>query len=145
MWKNRHSLGYWGRSQLLPNACLLLATSPVCSSSACPWPDGYVSLVDSLLHVIFPKLLENPTALILRTIIMMALVTALFFKLHIFSLLFILEPGGFWAMTFLFLLNLLGWHWLIKLYRFQMYKSIKHIICILCCVLTTPSQVSFQN
>ena len=40
------------------------------------------------------------------------------------------------------LMNLLGWHWLIKLYRFQVYSS-KYIICILYRVFTAPSQVSF--
>ena len=34
---------------------------------------------------------------------------------------------------FLLLLNLLGWHWLIKLYRFQVYKSIpQHLYIVLC-------------
>ena len=46
--------------------------------------------------------------------------------------------------TFLFLLNLLGWHWLIKLYRFQVYDSIMHHLFIVFCVFTTPSQVSFS-
>ena len=40
-----------------------------------------------------------------------------------------------------FLLQLLGWHWLIKLYRFQVYKStIQHWHG----VFTTQSQISFH-
>ena len=36
---------------------------------------------------------------------------------------------------FIFLLNLLGWwHWLIKLYRFQVYNSMIHHLYILLCV-----------
>ena len=33
-----------------------------------------------------------------------------------------------------FLLNWLGWHWLIKLYRFQVYNSIIHYLYIVLCV-----------
>ena len=38
-----------------------------------------------------------------------------------------------------FKLNLLGWHWLIKLYRFQVYNSIIHHLYIVLCV--HPPQV----
>ena len=40
---------------------------------------------------------------------------------------------------FSFLLNLLGWHWLIKLYRFQVNSSITHHLYIVLC------QVSFHH
>ena len=33
-----------------------------------------------------------------------------------------------------FKMNLLGWHWLIKLYRFQMYNSTTHHLYIVLCV-----------
>ena len=36
-----------------------------------------------------------------------------------------------------FKLNLLGWHWLIKLHRFQVYNSITHHLCIVC----SPPQI----
>ena len=44
----------------------------------------------------------------------------------------------------LFLLNLLGLHWLIQLYRFQVYNSIIHHPYIALCV-HTESQVSFHH
>ena len=44
----------------------------------------------------------------------------------------------------LFLLNLLGWQWLVKLYRFQVHYSIIHHL-LLYCVFTIPSQVSFHH
>ena len=40
-------------------------------------------------------------------------------------------------------MNLLGWHWLIKLYRFQVYNSIIHLL--LYCVFTTTGQFSFHH
>ena len=40
---------------------------------------------------------------------------------------------------FLFLLNLLGWPWLIKLYRFQVYSSIIYQLYIVLCL---PSKVN---
>ena len=42
---------------------------------------------------------------------------------------------------YLFKLNLLGWYWQIKLYRFQVYSSITHLLYI---VFTPASQVSFR-
>ena len=42
--------------------------------------------------------------------------------------------------SFSILLNLVGWCWFIKLYRFQVYTSTIHH-----CVLTTQSQVSFLH
>ena len=52
-------------------------------------------------------------------------------------------PVGFHVVLFFFAfsLNLLGWHWLIKLYRFQVYISTIHHLYIVLCV-PTPSQVS---
>ena len=48
------------------------------------------------------------------------------------------------------LLNLLGWHWLLKLYRFQAY-NFKYIICMLYCVsmktlnhFTIGTQISYK-
>ena len=45
---------------------------------------------------------------------------------------------GIWIFCFYlflhFLLNLLGWHWLTKLYRFQVYSSIMHHLHIVLCV-----------
>ena len=38
------------------------------------------------------------------------------------------------CILFLFLLNLLGWHWLIKLYMFQVYNSTIHHLYIVLCV-----------
>ena len=38
-----------------------------------------------------------------------------------------------------FLLNLLEWHWLIKLYKFQVYNSIVHHLYIALCVHHTKS------
>ena len=40
------------------------------------------------------------------------------------------------APSFLYfiLLNLLGWHWLIQLYRFQVYDAILHHLCVVLCV-----------
>ena len=43
---------------------------------------------------------------------------------------------GFLGLKKIYLMNLLGWHWLIKLYRFQVYSSIIHNVC-------SPSQVKF--
>ena len=40
----------------------------------------------------------------------------------------------------LFLLNLLGWHWLIRLYRFQC-TFLWYMFCMLHCVPTTQSQI----
>ena len=42
---------------------------------------------------------------------------------------------------FYFLLNLLGWHWLIKLCRFKVYNSIMHHLCIVLCVHHFKSSV----
>ena len=43
---------------------------------------------------------------------------------------------------FSFKLNVLGWHWLIRPYRFQVY-NVWHIICTLHCVSTNQSQLIF--
>ena len=45
---------------------------------------------------------------------------------------------------FFFVLNLLGLHWLIQLYRFKVHNSIRlHLYNV--CVFTTPSHVSFHH
>ena len=49
-----------------------------------------------------------------------------------------------WQAETLFLLNLLEWHWLIKLYRCQVYNSATHHLHIVLCV-HHPSQVSFRH
>ena len=50
------------------------------------------------------------------------------------------SPCGFLFFKFLIILsNLLGWHWLIKLHRFQVYSSMIHHL-LLYHVFTTPSQ-----
>ena len=41
-------------------------------------------------------------------------------------------------------MHFLGWHWLIKLYRLQVYNSITHHLYIVLCVYH-PSQVSFHR
>ena len=46
---------------------------------------------------------------------------------------------------FTILLHLLGWHWLIRLYKFQVYNSIWKLLCIALCVFTTWSQVSLNQ
>ena len=49
-------------------------------------------------------------------------------------------------LTFLFLkLNLLGWHWLIRSSRFQVYIFLWYFICMLHCAPTTQSQIIFQH
>ena len=42
------------------------------------------------------------------------------------------------------LLNLLGWHWLTKLYRFQVHIP-RYIICTRYCVFTTSQDALFKN
>ena len=42
---------------------------------------------------------------------------------------------------FTFLLNLLGWHWLIKLHGFQVYNSITHHLYIVLCVYHPKSSL----
>ena len=40
---------------------------------------------------------------------------------------------AFFVLFIFYLLNLFGWHWLIKLYRFQVYNSkIHHVYIVLC-------------
>ena len=53
-----------------------------------------------------------------------------FFSFLAFSCLFFLSFLFFSFLSFIFLLNLLRQHWLIKLYRFQVYKSIIHHLYI---------------
>ena len=48
------------------------------------------------------------------------------------------------VLFFSFLLNLLGWHWLTKLHRFQVHNS-TNIIFTLYCVFPPPSQVSVYH
>ena len=43
--------------------------------------------------------------------------------------------------SFFFLLNLLGWHWLIKLHRFQVYNSIIHHLYVALCVYHPKSNL----
>ena len=43
---------------------------------------------------------------------------------------------------FKFYLNLMGWHWLIKLYRFQVYSFIIHHVCFI--VRSPPQIMSFS-
>ena len=38
-------------------------------------------------------------------------------------------------------MNLLGWYWLIKLYRFQVYNSVVHHLCIVLCVPHSKSSL----
>ena len=46
----------------------------------------------------------------------------------------------------LFKLNLLRWHWLIRLYRVQVYNSMIHDLCsVLHCMLTPQSQSIFHH
>ena len=47
-------------------------------------------------------------------------------------------------LLFSFLLNLLGLHWLTKLYRYRCTVP-QHILCTLYCVFTAPSQASFHH
>ena len=39
----------------------------------------------------------------------------------------------------------MGWHWLIDLYRFEVYNSMIIDVCILHCVPTTQSQILFHH
>ena len=56
----------------------------------------------------------------------------------------LISKVSFIFFNFHFLLNLLGWHWLIKLCMFQVYNY-TWIICILYFVFTALSQVSFHH
>ena len=70
-------------------------------------------------------------------ILMLATLSKYDYKLHSRSI-----GSNVKLVLFLILLNLLEWHWLIKLYRLQVHNSIIHLLC---CVLVTPNQVSFHH
>ena len=50
------------------------------------------------------------------------------------------ESTFYFSMIYLFIFNLSWWHWLIRLYTFQVYISVIHVLCIHC-VPTTQSQI----
>ena len=73
-------------------------------------------------------------------------------RVHIIHIHAFTIPVSFWGASYSslfknnivinFLLNWLGWHWLIRLYNFRC-TFLWYVICILHCVPTTQSQIIF--